>query len=126
MERKIIKLEEQAYRLVHHEHGGLTIREAAIKMKLREHIVRRLLKSMKSKAPQLFPMLTKRQYQIYQCYVERGLSQFTIAAMLNTTQPAIQATLDRMKKKGMPGIDINGATTVRYDPSQDRYIKRKF
>ena len=86
----------------------------------------RLLKSVKRKAPQLFPILTKRQYQIYQCYAERGLSQFTIAAMLNTTQPAIQATLDRMKEKGMPGIDTNGVKTVRYDPSQDKYIKRKF
>lgn len=126
MERKISKLEEQAFRLCHHEHEGLTIREAAIRMELREHIVRRLLKNVKQKVPQLFPILTKRQYQIYRMYAERGLSQRVIAIILNTTQPAIQATLNRMKKMGMPGLDINGAEVVRYDNSMDTHVKRKF
>lgn len=127
MKRQLTKLEVEAYRLHHHEFGGLTIHEAAIKMELREHVVRRLLKNVKQKASQLFPILTKRQYLIYQLYVEMGQPQSYIARDLHTTQSNIQATLDRMKKMGMSGIDINGTTeTVRYEPSMDAHIKRKF
>lgn len=127
MERQITKDEEQAYRLCHHEFEGLTIREAAIRMELREHIVRRLLKNVKQKCPQLFPILTKRQYAIYQLYVERGISQSCIAKDFNTTQSNIQATLQRMKKNGVKGLNISGVGDIlRYGKSMDAHVKQKF
>lgn len=127
MARTLTENEERAFRLCHHEHSGKTIREAATAMGLREHVVRRLLKSMKRKAPQLFPILTQRQYRVYRWYVERGFSQRNIAMLLGTTQSNIAATLQRMKDKGMTGIDISSPVdVVQYDPNMDKHIRRKF
>ena len=124
---KVTKLEEQAYRLCHHKFDGLTMSEAATRMGLRIHIVRRLLKSMERKAPQLFPILTQRQYKIYRWYVESGLSQKLIAIALGTTQSSIAATIKRMKDKKVTGLDIDGiGDVVQYDSSMDVHIRRKF
>lgn len=126
MKQQITELEEKAYRLCHHEFEGLTIRETAIRMELREYIVRQLLKTLKQKAPQLFPILTKRQFLIYKLRLENGMSQQEIATVLGTSQSSIQAIIERMKKMGVTGLDINGVKTVRYDNSMDAHIKKKF
>lgn len=128
MERQITKYEERAFRLCHHEFEGLTVKEAAIRMELREHIVRRLLKSVKQKCPQLFPILTKRQHTILKMYLGNGDSQQTIARKLKTTQSNIQATIQRMKEKGVKGLDTVRfmGKTVSYKPSMDKYIEQKF
>lgn len=127
MNRTVTKLEEQAYRLCHHDFDGLTVAEAAIRMELREHIVRRLLKSLKRKAPQLFPILSKRQFLIYKLRTEKGHTQQEIAGILRTTQSNVQEALDRMEKQGMPGLNVEGlGDTVSYDGSMDKFIKQKF
>ena len=127
MQRKITGHEIKVYRLCHHEFEGRTVKDTAYAMSISEGKVRRLLKSLKRKAPQLFPILTKRQYAIYQLYVNHGYSQLTIAAHLRTTQSNIQATIQRMKDKGVVGLDIGGVSeTVSYDSSMDKHVKRKF
>ena len=119
--------EEQAYRLCHHEFDGLTMSEAATRMGLRIHIVRRLLKSMERKAPQLFPILTKFQHAVYKLYAEYGCTQRAIAIALETTQSSIAATIKRMKAKGVTGLAIDGTgDVVQYDSSMDVHIRRKF
>lgn len=134
MKREITKDEERAYRLCHHEFGGWTVKDAAYKMKLSESKVRRLLKSMKSKAPQLFPILTKHQYRVYRFYM-RGFSQQIIAKLLRTTQSAICRTFERMKKNGIKGLNMGSRVRIRchgendvvsYTPSMDKHIKQKF
>lgn len=130
MERGITKYEERAYRLCHHEFTGLTVSEAATSMKISISKVRRLLKSMKYKAPQLFPILTKRQYLIYQMNIEFGMSQRDIAIALKTTQSNIQAIIQRMKKNGVKGLNIIGTGNTRsmktYNSNMDKSIKQKF
>lgn len=127
MQREITELEEQAYRLCHHDFDGLTVIEAAGKMGAFEHIVRRLLKSLKRKAPQLFPILTKRQFLIYKLRTEKGHTQQEIAGILQTTQSNVQEALDRMKDQGMPGLNVEGlGDTVSYDGSMDKHVKQRF
>ncbi len=127
MNRQITELEEKAYRLCHHDFEGLTVAQAAIRMELREHIVRRLLKSLKRKAGQLFPILTKRQFLIYKLRTEKGHTQQEIAAILRTTQSNIHDVLDRMKEQGMPGLNVEGlGDTVSYDSSMDKHVKQRF
>ena len=125
--RQITKQEEQAYRLCHHEFEGKTIKEAAVLMSIHVSKVRRLLKSMKRKSPQLFPILTKRQYMILKLYLGNGDSQQIIARKLKTTQSNIAATIQRMKEKGIEGLDISGVgNTVSYTPDMDKHVKQKF
>lgn len=127
MERKITKDEEQAFRLCSHEFEGLTVFEASIRMELREHIVRRLLRSLERKAPQLFPILTKRQHTILKMYLGNGDSQQIIARKLKTTQSNIAATIQRMKEQGVTGLNINSVGRVdQYKKSMDSYIVEKF
>jgi transposase len=127
MKREITEQEERAYHLCHHEFHGHTVTEAAILMGVSVSQVRRLLRNVKQKAPQLFPILTKQQYLIFQLYVERGLTQRVIAEMLKTTQSNIHAIIQRMKKKGVKGLDVTGiGDTVSYDSSMDKHVKQKF
>jgi len=105
MRRHITEDEERCYRLRHHEFEGLTTKETAKKMKISVEKVRRLLKSLKAKVPQLFPILTFRQHLIYWLFTVKGLSQYKIAKYLNTTQSNVWAILKRAKKKGMPFLE---------------------
>lgn len=127
MERHITENEERCYRLRHHNFAGLTTRETAKRMKISPDTVRTLLKSLRAKAPQLFPILTQRQYLIYGLYVIEGLSQDKIANYLHTTQSNICDILKRVKKKGMPFLTSFGLGNVAtYEEGMDGHIIHKF
>lgn len=127
MRSKITKDEEKAYRFCHHEFQGQSVAAAAILMSVSESKVRSLLKSLKRKAPQLFPILTKRQCAIWKLYVEHGCTQRAIAIALNTTQQYVEKTLQRIRDKGIAGLDVSGmGDTVSYSQDMDKFIKRKF
>ena len=124
---KITEQEQQAYRLRHHEFEGLTEAEAAEEMGINKPRVRQLLQSLKRKAPQLFPILTRHQFLVYDFYVGKGLSQKEIAKLFNITQQSIDETLQRMKDSGMPGIELEGmGDTISYTPEIENQIKQKF
>lgn len=124
MKHKVTKDEELAYRLCHHEFAGHTVKAAAVIMNVKPSKVYRLLASLKKKAPQLFPILTQKQYAVYKLYLE-GLTQSEIAESVNRSQSDIQATLKRVKQAGFPMLDAR-METVRYNPNMDKYIKHKF
>lgn len=127
MKRKISEQEEICYRLRHHNFEGLTTKETAKKMKISSTKVRLLLKSLRAKAPQLFPILTHRQWLVYWLYSITGLSQYEIAAYLKTTQSTIWGLLNRAKKKGMPFIKPVGlGNMVAYEKGMDDKIVCKF
>lgn len=124
MKRKVTKDEELAYRLCHHEFAGHGASAAAAIMGVKPSKVYRLLASLKKKVPQLFPILTQKQYAIYQLYLE-GLTQSEIAKSVNRSQSNIQATLKRVGQKGFPMLDARMGT-VKYSPDMDKFIKEKF
>lgn len=127
MKQTITKDEEKCYRLRHHDFEGLTVLETAKEMNIPVVKVRRLLKSLKAKAPQLFPILTCQQHLIYWLYTEKGLSQQKIAAYLNTTQSNICAILKRIKEKGAVFPELIGiGDTVTYEKEMDNHIIHKF
>lgn len=127
MKNRIIRLESRAYRYCHHEFEHLTVTEAAAKMEISDSKVRRLLKSLKRKAPQLFPILTKQQFQVYRMITEHGLTQMVIATIFEVEQSTISKMVSKMKADGMPGLDVKGlGDTVSYDKSMDKYIQQKF
>lgn len=127
MKRVISEHEERVYRLCHHEFGGMTVAEAAKKLGMGMTHVRAVLRRLKHKAPQLFPILTKKQWNIYKLYTEHGMTQDEISVLYKTCQSNIHGVLKRMKEKGMPGIELEGVgDTVVYTPGMDKYIKRRF
>lgn len=127
MVRQVTKLEEQAYRLRHHDFEGLTMKETAERMDVSERTISRLLKNLKQKAPQLFPILTSQQFFIYNCYVGQGMTQQEIAKMLGKTRENITLMLQQMQDNGMPGIELKGMGDVkRFIPKMENHIKTKF
>lgn len=124
MNRKVTKDEELAYRLCHHEFGGHSVPVTAAIMGIKPSKVYRLLASLKKKAPQLFPIMTRKQYVIYKHYIS-GMTQNEIATVLGRSTSNIQAILKCIERKGFPMLGINGKT-VRYNSSMDKHIKEKF
>lgn len=122
MERCITEDEEWCYRLRHHDFAGLTTRETAKKMGITFEKVRRLLKSLKAKAPQLFPILTYRQQLIYWLHTYKGLSQHKIAKCLGTTQSNVSAILNRIQISEPSGF----GDTVAYEEDMDSHIIYRF
>lgn len=127
MKRLITEDEERCYRLRHHSFAGFTIGETAKIMRTSPKRIWGLLKSLKAKAPQLFPIITSQQFLIYQLYVDKGLSQYKIAAYLHTTQSNISAILNRLRKKGMFFPKFYGlGDTATYESGMDNHILWKF
>lgn len=127
MERHITKDEIRCYQLRHHNFEGLTTKETAKRMKIAPEKVRLLLKSLRAKAPQLFPILTYRQHLVYWLYTKKGLSMYKIAGYLNTAYSNVWDLLNRAKKKGMPFLEPRGlGDMVSYEDGMDDYISHKF
>ena len=72
MKRILTKKEEMAIRLVHHDFFGMTTKLAALQMGLGQRRVQQLLQSVRLKAPQMFPILTKQQADVRFWITERG------------------------------------------------------
>lgn len=98
MERLISKQMEKAYRYRHHNFGGLTVTETAKKMGITEREVQRLLADMKKIALQLFPILTKLQFDIYNLWLE-GYFILDIAYILGISKSAVNDTIYHAKNK---------------------------
>jgi len=127
MERQITKQEEQTYRFRHHDFGGLTTKETAVKMGVSKCRVNKVLRNLQRKAPQLFPILTPHQNLVYRMYVGHGLSQSKIAKLLGVKQQAICETINRMRANGVAIVEPEAISeVVSYNSEMDNYITRKF
>lgn len=123
MKRIITKDEEMAYRMRHHNFAGLTTNETAKKMKFSVSKIRQLIRSLKKKAPNLFPIFTFRQHLIYWLYVEKGLTQPEIADCLCTHQSNVSAILCRLQKKGVVLPKHHGhRNDIKYEEKMDENI----
>lgn len=120
----ISKSEETAYRLVSHDFAGLTVEEAAGKMKISKRQVQRLLHSLRKKSPQLFPILTPNQNLIRNLIIDNGLSYKEIGRVLNRSEKTIKNIVQRLQKKK---ISFPKPPQVQqYQPYLDGEIVRKF
>lgn len=123
MDRQISQDEEMAYRLRHHNFAGLTTIETAKRMKISVKKVRQLIRNLKAKAPQLFPIFTFRQHLIYWLYVEKGMAQPEIADCLCTSQSNVSSILCRLRKKGVIFPKYRGhRDNILYEDKMDENI----
>jgi len=123
----ITEQEQRAYRLCHHEFEGLTVEQAAKVMKVHVATIYRLLDSLKQKTPQLFPILSQYQWTVYKMFVDEGLPQHRIAEKFGVTREDITQVLQRIKDKGVPGLNLGGINhPLSFTPEMDNHIIRKF
>jgi len=127
MKRVITEDEEQCYRLRHHKFAGLTTKETAKQMKIPIRKVQRILRNLKVKAPQLFPIFTFQQHLIYWLYVEKGLTQSKIANYLGIAISGVGSTICTLRKKGISIVRCPGhRNDYLYEKKMDIHIIYKF
>ena len=121
MKRTITQQEETAYRLCHHDFEGLSIDDAAVRMKITVASVKKLLTRVKHKAPQLFPILTTRQRAILSMYDER-LNWKEIVELLGISEKVLEKDVAFLRKRG----HLFTRKPDQYNPDMDGAVKTKF
>ena len=121
--RVISKFEEEVIRLCHHDFAGLTQTEAAQRLDVSQGLISETLAHIKKKAPQLFPILTKRQGLVRDYIVDEGLTHQQIAILLLTSEHCIDSTVATMKAKGV--CFEKPRKLLRYERWMDKHVRRK-
>lgn len=125
MTRHITQRQEQIYRMRHHDFAGLTTKQVAAMLGITTHSVARHMWEMQKIAPQLFPILTKRQAEIYHMFVNVGLEQKVIGRILGISKNNVATAIYRIKNKGM--YVPRRRRHVLYMPrAHDHLIRMKF
>jgi DNA-binding CsgD family transcriptional regulator len=125
MTRHITHRQEQIYRLRHHNFDGLTTKQVATMLGITTHSVARHMWEMQKIAPQLFPILTKRQADIYHMFAELGLEQKIIAGILGISKSCVGVLIHRLRNKGI--YVPRRRRHVLYMPkAHDHLIRMKF
>jgi len=124
-QRLITHRQEQIYRMRHQDFVGLTTKQVAAMLGITTHSVARHMWEMQKIAPQLFPILTRRQADIYHMFTELGLEQKVIAEVLGISSNCVAIQIYRLRNKGM--YVPRRLHQVLYMPrAHDHLIKRKF
>lgn len=97
--RNITKDQEDAFRLRHHDHEGLTEEEAADELGISSRAVRGRLTRMQKVAPQLFPILSRKNAKLWEMWHRGGLACAEIAERVKCTESAVTQRLQHIKKK---------------------------
>lgn len=125
MKRKITKRDEKIYRLVHHDHCGLTQIRAAERMGCSVATISRALSRMRKEFPMLFPILTKREADVYELADELGFTNEQIAILLKITLTAVGSTIRRIRNKGLI-ISRRKHVILQLEPDMDNHVVKKF
>jgi len=123
MKRNLTAREEHAFRLVHQSFRGLQKQSAANIMNITVGRFNQILRSVRTKAPQLFPILTKRQHQVSEL-LDGGIRRCGIARILGLTLKQVDSTIAQLHKLGV--YEYHRPKTVQYEPSMDGKVKRQF
>ena len=125
MTRHITHRQEQIYRLRHHDFAGLTTKQVAGMLGIWPQSVTRHMKEMQKVAPQLFPILTRRQADIYRMFMKLGLEQKVIAGVLGISSNCVGVLIYRIKNKGM-FVPYRRRHVLYMPRAHDHQIRQKF
>ncbi|KKN53846.1 hypothetical protein LCGC14_0598050 [marine sediment metagenome] len=125
MKRLITERQEQIYRMRHHDFGGMSTKEVAAELGIIIQAVNEHMHKMRKKAPQLFPILTKRQAEILNLHSQLGLSPKEIGLRLGISDITVRGTLHKLQH---PNIFVPGkkGTSAEYETWMDFAVKQKF
>jgi transposase len=85
----------------HHDFAGLTTKQVAAKLGVTPKCINSYMRKMRKIAPQLFPILTPRQMDVYVLYEQMGMSHPEVEKYLGMSAGTSGATIWYMRKKGM-------------------------
>jgi len=125
MTRYITHRQEQIYRMRHHNFAGLTTKQVAAMLGITTHSIARHMWEMQKIAPQLFPILTRRQADIYHMFVNVGLEQEVIARVLGISSNCVAMQIYRLKNKGMY-VPCRLHHVLYMPRAHDHQIRQKF
>ena len=101
MKRLITHRQEQIYRMRHHDFAGLTTKQVAGVLGVTTKCITKHMRQMKKIAPQLFPIFTELQTEIYSLFVCAGLEQKVIGKMLGISEKSVSTMLRRLRNDGI-------------------------
>lgn len=113
--------QERALRLVHHDHGGQSVESAAAMMGVTVKGIKKLLRSAKRLAPQMFPILTP-EHRAILLMRDQHMSNATIAAGLHLTLPMLKRRIAFLRTHEF----LRNCKIVRYQPNMDGDVVEKF
>lgn len=121
--RLITERQEEIFRLVHQDFEGLSTKDAAKKLGITVSTIQHTLKVVEKKIPMMFPILTKRQKEMYDL-LDDGLTYIEVAELTNTTEGNVGAFVTKLHKKG---YHLNRrVSTIRYQSYMDGDIREVF
>jgi len=126
MNRLITHRQEQIYRMRHHDFGGMTTKQVATILGITTHSVARHMWKMRKIAPQLFPILTKRQADIYHMFVNVGMEQKTIARILGISSNCIATQIYRLRHHKYMYMPRRRRHVLYMSRVHDHVIRMKF
>ena len=126
MNRLITKRQEQIYRLRHHDFVGLTTKQVAAMLGITIQCVTKHMRQMKKIAPQLFPIFTGLQAEIYSLFVCAGLEQKIIGKMLGISEKSVSTMLRRLRNSGINVPLRQRKRIIRYAGWMSSKIVMKF
>jgi biotin operon repressor len=109
----------------HHDFSGIATKQVAAMLGVEVQCVNNHMRQMKKIAPQLFPILTRRQSEVYELYVEMNLSGNAVSELLGIARPTVQSKLDEIKRKGLH-VPKRAKRIVRYSCWMDSKVTYKF
>jgi hypothetical protein len=119
--RTLSQFEEEVFRTCHHDFGGLSIEEAAEKIRCLPETVKLILKRVEKKAPQLFPILTPQHRAILLMY-DKHMSRASIAVALGVTEQGLHKEIAFLREHKF----LWNRKSDQYDPLIDSRVKIKF
>jgi DNA-binding CsgD family transcriptional regulator len=126
--RTVTFKQEMVYRLRHQDFFGLTMSETAEVLGLKRWAVWETMKRLKDKAPQLFPVLSKRMAHAYRMY-SLGYTTAEIGEEMNVGERYVRRILrhlhDRRNKLGI-FFRSDAGKKLQYKPYMDKIVKERW
>ena len=122
MEKRILsKFEEKVFRTCHHDFEGLSIAEAAKKLVCAPEFIKAVLRQIKKKTPQLFPILTPQHRAILLMY-DKHMSRPSVARALGISEKSLIKKIAFLRKHKF----LWDRKMDQYETQMDSHVKEKF
>jgi len=115
-------IDSVVYSMVHAEYGGYTISETAEQLGVSRNAVKSSIRRIRKYTPVV--ILTKRERQVRNLLLEKGLAVSEIAKLLECSSKNVGRIITGLKSKGI--MILKRPKTISYNNLMDNHILRKF
>lgn len=125
---KLTEAQIKLFRMASGEFDGLTTAEIGDILHISPQAVNKRLRVIEGICPELFPLLTKREAEVYSLYERAGWSVSDVSAKLGISESRVYAVLTSLSAKGrLNATPDTECKVLSYDPgSHDNQIREKY